>query len=128
MHIKIKQFSWPEGYYMIIIARGILNAGGLEQILSEVAAATVARDNCKVLVDLIDTTCRIASAEIDSLISELRPDLYPSQSKIALVSPIDENHCAPLSYMSTCLAKHRFRIALFRDSKAAVDWLADLPG
>jgi hypothetical protein len=108
------------------IARGILNAGGLEQILSKVTAVTVSRDNCKVLVDLIDATCKIAPAEIDSLIAELRPDLYPSQSKIALVSPIDENHDAPLSYMSTCLTKHRFRIAVFRDSKTAADWLADL--
>jgi hypothetical protein len=28
--------------------------------------------------------------------------------------------------VSTCLAKYGFRIAVFRDSKAAVDWLAVL--
>ena len=127
MHIKIKQFSWPEGNYMIIIARGILNAGVLEQILSKVAAAILAHANCKVLIDLMDTTCAIAPAEIDRLFAELRPDLYPAQSKIALVSPLDDDHHVSLSDVSTCLAKHGFRIEVCRDSKAAVDWLADLP-
>ena len=126
MHIKIKLFGWPEGNYMIMIARGILNGRGLEQILIKVSAATLARANCKVLIDLMDATCAIAPAEIDRLFSDLRPDLYPAQSKIALVSTLDDDHHASLSDVSTCLGKYGFRIACFRDSKAAVDWLADL--
>ena len=127
MHIKDKLFGWPEGNYMIMIARGTLNGRGLEQILIKVSAATLARANCKVLIDLMDATCTIAPAEIDRLFSELRPDLYPAQSRIALVSPLDDDHHVSLSDVSTCLAKHGFRIEVFRDSKAAVDWLADLP-
>ena len=109
---------------MIMIAQGILNAGGLEQILSKVAAATLGHANCKVLIDLIEATCRIAPAEIDQLLSELRPDLYPAGNRIALVSPLDDDDHANLSDVSTCLAKYGFRIAVFRDSKDAVDWLA----
>ena len=125
MHIKIKLFGWPEGNYMIMIAQGILNARGLEQILSKVAAAALAHANCKVLVDLVDATCTIAPAEIDGLFAEL-PDLYPAQSKIALVSPLDNAHYTSVSIVSRSLATHGLRIAVFRDSKAAVDWLADL--
>jgi hypothetical protein len=126
MRIQIKQLIWSEGNYMIMIAQGILNAGGLEQILSKVAAATLAHANCKVLIDLIEATCRIAPAEIDQVLSELRPDLYPAGNRIALVSPLDDDHHTNLSDVSTCLAKYGFRIAVFRDSKAAVDWLAVL--
>jgi len=126
MHIQIKQFSWAEGDYMIIIAQGILNARSLEQILIKVAAATLARANCKVLIDFADASCTIVPAQIDRLFSRLWPDLYPSPSRIALVSPADDNHHASLSDVSTCLAKHGLRIAVFRDSKAAVDWLAEL--
>jgi hypothetical protein len=126
MRIQIKQLSWPKGNYMIMIAQGILNAGGLEQILSKVAAATLGNADCKVLIDLIEATCRIAPAEIDQLLSELRPDLYRIRNKVALVSPLDEDHHANLSNVSTCLEKYGFRIAVFRDSKAAVDWLAVL--
>lgn len=126
MHIKDKLFGWPEGNYMIMIARGTLNGRGLEQILIRASAATLARANCKILIDLMDATCKIAPAEIDRVFSELRPDLYPAQSKIALVSALDDDHHASLSDLSTCLAKYGFHIAVFRDSKAAVDWLADL--
>ena len=126
MHIQIKQFSWPEGNYMIIVARGILNARALEQILIKVTAASVAHANCKVLIDFVEALCTVVPADIDSLFSELRLDLYPSQSKIALVSALDNNHHASLSDVSACLAKHRLRVAVFRDSKAAVNWLADL--
>jgi hypothetical protein len=124
MRIQIKQLSWQKGNYMIMIAQGILNAGGLEQILSKIASATLGHTNCKVLIDLINATCRIAPAEIDQLLSELRPDLYPAGNRIALVSPLDDDDHANLSDVSTCLAKYGFRIAVFRDSKDAVDWLA----
>jgi hypothetical protein len=127
MHIQIKQFSSPQGNYMIMIARGILSVRGLEQILIKVAAAALARPNCRVLLDLIDASCTIGPREISRLFSELRPDLYPTRSRIALVSQPDDDHHASLSDVSTSLAKHGFRIAVFRDSKAAVDWLGDLP-
>ena len=112
---------------MIMIARGILSAAGLEQILTKITAASLAHADCKILIDLIEATCTIAPAEIDRLLSELRPDLYRIRNKVALVSPLDEDHHANLSNVSTCLAKYGFRIAVFRDSKAAVDWLAACP-
>ena len=126
MHIQMKQFSWPQGNYMIMVAQGILSVRSLEQILIKVAAAALARPNCKVLIDLIDATCTIAPTEISRLFSELRPDLYPTRSRIALVSQLDDDHHASLYNVSTCLAQHGFHIAVFRESKAAVNWLADL--
>ena len=124
MRIQIKQLNWPEGNYMIVIARGLLSAAGLEQILTKITAASLAHADCKILIDLIEATCTIAPAEIDRLLSEVRPDLYPARSRIAIVSPFDNDHHASLSEVSTCLAKYGFRIAIFRESKAAVDWLA----
>jgi hypothetical protein len=126
MHIQIKQFNWAEGNYMIIIAQGILNVRSLEQILIKVAAASLARAHCKVLIDFVDASCTIVPTQIDRLFSRRWPGLYPSPSKIALVSPSDDNHHASVSDVSTCLGKHGLRVAVFRDSKAAVDWLADL--
>jgi hypothetical protein len=127
MRIQMKQLNWPEGNYMIVIARGILSAGGLEQILTKITAASLAHADCKILIDLIEATCTIAPGEINRLLSELRPDLYPTRNKVALVYPLDDDHHANLSDVSTCLATYGFRIAVFRDSKAAVDWLACLP-
>ena len=126
MRIQIKQLNWPAGNYMIVIARGILSGAGLEQILTKVTAASLAHADCKILIDLIEATCTIAPAEIDRLLSELRPDLYPARSRIALVSALEDDHYVSLSDVSICLEKYGFRIAVFRDSKAAVDWLAGL--
>ena len=126
MNIQTKLFSWPaKGNHVIMIARGALDARSLEQILGEVAAAALPHLNCKVLIDLIDATCEVEPEEIDTLLREPRPDLWPRECKTALVSsPAPDEHTR-LSAVNSSLADRGFRIAVFRDSKAAVEWLAD---
>ena len=126
MNIQTKLFSWPtKGNHVIMIARGALDAPGLEQILGEVAAAALPHLNCKVLIDLMDATCKVEPKEIDPLLREPRPDLWPRECKTALVSSPAPDEYTRLSAVSGSLEARGFRIGIFRDSKAAVEWLAD---
>ena len=49
MEIKTKVFRWPvKGNHIIMIARGKLDLGGLEQIFREIAAAVQSASDYKV--------------------------------------------------------------------------------
>jgi hypothetical protein len=82
--------------------------------------------HCKVLIDLTDAHCTVAHGEIDHLLREPRPDLWLlRECKTALVSSREQDQYSRLSVVSASLEDHGFRTAAFRDSKAAVVWLAD---
>jgi hypothetical protein len=127
MKIQTKLFNWPDkGNHIILIARGVLDAHGLEQILMEVSAVATPQLHCKILIDLTDAQCQVAHREIDPFLREPRPDLWLlKECKTALVSSRDEDEYKRLSVVSTLLTDRGFRVATFRDSKAAVVWLAD---
>ena len=126
MNIQTKLFSWPtKGNHVIMIAHGALNARGLEQVLGEVAAAALPHLNCQVLIDLVDATCKVEPEEIGPLLREPRTDLWPRQCKTALVSSPAPDEYPRLSAVSGSLAARGFRIAVFRNAKAAVEWLGD---
>ena len=124
MQIQTKLFSWPDkGNHVIMIARGVLDARGLEQIPGEVAAVAIPHLDCKVLIDLVDADCKVEL--IDALLHESRPDLWPRQCRTALVSSFKDEQHSRLQAVSTTLASGGFRIAVFRNSKSAVDWLTN---
>jgi hypothetical protein len=127
MKIQTKLFSWPEkGNHIILIAQGVLDARGLEQILAEVGAVAIPQLHCKVLIDLTNAHCTVARGEIDQLLREPRPDLWLlRECKTALVCSRENDQYNRLSVVSASLEGHGFRMAVFRDSKAAVVWLAD---
>jgi len=127
MDFQIKLFSWPDnrGNHLIMITRGVLDIKGFEQIFQEVMTATEPLRDCKVVVDLQDTTCNLERADIQAFVDGVQPDLWPSTNRVAIVSPREIEQYEQLFVLTSGLAKHGLKIAVFYDSKPAVAWLAD---
>ena len=126
MDFQIKLFSWPDrGNHLIMITRGVIDVKGFEQILREVVTATQCLRDCKVVVDLQDTTCNLERADIQAFVDGAQPNLWPSTTKVAIVAPREIDQYDNLFALTSGLAKRGLKIAVFHDSKPAVTWLAD---
>ena len=126
MDFQIRLFRWPNrGNHLIMIARGLLNIQGCNQIFRKVEEATQSLLDCNVLIDLVDAKCELQPAEIEAFANESRPYRWPQGSKIALVSAPESEQYDQLSMLSFCLSARNVEIVAFSDSKIAVDWLAD---
>jgi hypothetical protein len=126
MDFQIKLFSWPDrGNHLIIITRGVLDIKGIEEIFQEVVTATEPLRDCKVVVDLQDVTCNLERADIQAFVDGVRPELWPSTNKIAIVAPREIDQYDHLFALTGGLAKRGLKIAVFYDSKPAITWLAD---
>jgi hypothetical protein len=126
MDFQIKLFSWPDrGNHLIIITRGVLDIKGIEEIFQEVVTATEPLRDCKVVVDLQDVTCNLERADIQAFVDGVRPELWPSTNKIAIVAPREIDQYDHLFALTSGLAKRGLKIAVFYDSKPAITWLAD---
>jgi hypothetical protein len=120
MDFQIKLFSWPDrGNHLIMITRGVIDIKGFEQIFREVVTATQPLHDCKVVVDLQDTTCNLESTDIQAFVDGAQPDL------VAIVAPQEIDQYDHLFALTSGLAKRGLKIAVFYDSKPAVTWLAD---
>lgn len=108
-----------------MITRGILDIKGIEQIFQEVVTATEPLRDCKVVVDLQDVTCNLERADIQAFVDGVRPELWPSTNKIAIVAPREIDQYDHLFALTSGLAKRGLKIAVFYDSKPAITWLAD---
>ncbi len=126
MDFQIKLFSWPDrGNHLIMITRGVLDIKGFEQIFQEVVTATAPLRDCKVVVDLQDTTYNLERADIEAFVDGVQPDLWPSTNRVAIVAPREIDQYDQLFILTSGLAKRGLKIAVFYDSKPAVTWLAD---
>ena len=126
MDFQVKLFSWPDrGNHLIMITRGLLDRGALEQIFQEVATVTQSLADCKVVMDLQDAICNLETADIQAFVDAMKPDGWPSRNKIAMLSPRDIEYYDKLFMLTGGLSKLGYQIAVFYDSKAAVSWLAD---
>jgi hypothetical protein len=126
MDFQIKLFSWPDkGDHLIMITRGLLDRAGLEQIFKEVATVTQPLQDCKVIIDLQDSVCDLKTADIQTFASRLRLEEWPATNKIAIVSRQDNDQQGQMLMLTRDLAKLNLRIALFTDSKSAVNWLTE---
>ena len=108
---------------MIMIARGTIDAGGLERIFCEVASATRFLPDAKVLIDLVDVNVELEPANIDVFVNGLKLGPWLHKNKIALVSGLEAAASNRLYVLSICLSNRGLKVVAFRDSKAAVDWL-----
>jgi hypothetical protein len=125
MDFQIKLFSWPErGNHLIMITRGLLDMGALEQIFQEVATVTRALLDCKVVIDLQDALCNLKTTDIQAFVHGRNADGWSSH-KIAMLSPQEIEQYDQLFILTSGLSKLGFKIAAFYDSKAAVSWLAE---
>lgn len=126
MDFQIKLFSWPDrGNHLIMITRGVIDIKGFEQIFREVVTATQPLRDCKIVIDLQDTTCNLESADIQAFVDGMGPELWASTSKVAVVAPPEIDQYDQLLMLTSGLAKRGLKIAVFYDSKPAVTWLAD---
>jgi hypothetical protein len=126
MDFQIKLFSWPErGNHLIMITRGVLDIGGLDQIFREVATVTQPLPDCNVVIDLQDAVCNLEAADIEAFVNGLKPNEWPISNKVAMVSPRDNEQYDWLFRLTSGVSKLGFKIAVFYDSKAAVSWLAE---
>jgi hypothetical protein len=124
MDFQIKLFSWPDkGDHLIMITRGLLDRTALQQIFEEVATVTQPLQDCKVIIDLQDTACDLKTAEIQKFASGLKLEGWPATNKVAIVSPHNSEQHDQLLVLIRDLAQLSFKIALFNDSKSAVNWL-----
>ena len=127
MDFQVKLFSWPDrGNHLIMITRGVMDIGGFEQIFREVLTATQPLHDCKVIIDLQDTTCNLENADTHAFVEGIQLDRWPSTNKIAIVSPNELEQYEQLSTLTSGLAKRGLKIAVFDESKPAVTWLADI--
>ena len=125
MHLQVKSFNWQDqGNHLLIQARGDMDSAAFKLLFEEIEVATRHLSECKLLVDLSDSTCKIECAEIQGLVARLSLDHWPSKKRIALVSSAEISDYHRLYYLRTELAAHRLPVAVFRNSELAMDWLA----
>ena len=126
MDFQIKLFSWPDrGNHLIMITRGILDVGGLEQVFREMATVTQSLLDCKVVIDLQDAVCNLGTIDIQAFANGRKPAAWSGKQKVAMLSPREVEQYDQLVLLTSGLSKQGFKIAVFYDSKAAVSWLAD---
>jgi hypothetical protein len=77
------------------------------------------------VVDLQDTTCNLAGADVQNFLEGVQPDQWHATNKIAIVAPPEADQHDQLFMLTGGLAKRGLKIAVFSDSKSAVTWLAE---
>jgi hypothetical protein len=126
MDFQIKLFRWPDrGNHVILIARGETDMSGFHQMFQKVAEISQALFDCRVLIDLFDARYRLEPADVDSFVNGLRTARFPENHKVALVGAREIEQYNQLCMVSATLSNQGFKIAVFHDSKVAIDWLAD---
>ena len=125
MNLQIKLFRWlSKGHHVIALTRGEIGIAAVAQIFAEVAEITQPLADCKILIDLRDSTYTLNPADIHTFTSEMRTNVWPDGSKIALLSSPSGEQYDQLSMLSSCLSNRGFKIAVFYDANSAASWLA----
>jgi len=125
MDLQIKLFRWlSKGHHIIALTRGPIDIMGVVQLFAEVAEITQPLEDCKILIDLRDSSYKLDPADIQAFTSELRPNVWPEGSKIALLSAPSKEQYDQLMMLSSCLSDRGFRVAVFYDANSSASWLA----
>jgi len=126
MNYQVKLFHWPErGDHVIMIARGFVEIEGFKQMFCKLGEMTAELSDCKVLIDLMDATYGLDSADIKALVSDIIPEICPDNRKIALVSTPQLQQHNQLLLLAASLSNRGCKVAAFYDSKSAVTWLTE---
>lgn len=126
MNYQAKLFHWPErGDHVIMIARGFVEIEGFKQIFRKVGEMTASLSDCKVLIDLVDASYGLDPADMQVLVSAIIPEIWPVDSKIALVSTPQLQQHNQLLLLAASLSHRGCKVAAFYDSKSAVTWLTE---
>jgi len=126
MDLQVKLFrGLRRGDHVIIITRGSIDIDGFKQIFRNIADTTQTLLDCRVLVDLQDSTYRLDLPDVRAFVENLRPEFWPPTNRVALVSVPDPHHYRELRTLSTLLSNRAIKNAVFKDTKEAVSWLVE---
>jgi hypothetical protein len=127
MEFQVKLFSWQDvGNHLIILARGPMDGWAFTRLFDQIRTETQKLSECKVLVDLVDVTCKIEVSEMETFVAGLPLDDWPKSNKIAFTAPPEISNYQRLYMLRTALAARGMVVGVFRDCKVALDWLAGL--
>ena len=126
MNYQVKLFHWPErGDHVIMIGCGFVDIDGFKQMFRKVGEITASLSDCKVLIDLVDATYDLDPVDIKAFASAITLELWPLNTKIALVSTPQMQQHNPLLLLAASLSNRGCKVAAFYDSKCAVTWLIE---
>jgi hypothetical protein len=111
--------------HLKVIARGFIDAEDARQVFRSVANLIPPLIGCGVLIDLREGKCSFNRREIEPLVSELKPELWRLNNRIALVSAQDTGQHEQCLLLSDCLSSRCFKVATFREANRAMQWLTD---
>ena len=117
MDLETKLLELSGGNYLMIIARGQVDAEGLEEIFREVSATSKSRLNFKVLIDLADSRIRFALPDIDVLVNSLEHHLLHRNIQVAFLSSTEIHEFDRLSVLCASLRSLGLKVVV---------WLADI--
>ena len=125
MDLEIKFFRWPDSGKdrLTVIARGVIDAEAMKQILSDIAERTQHPFDGEVLIDLRNATCSLNTVNIYAIANELKQNLWPL-NKVALVSARDIEQYDQILLLSSCVSSRDFKVAAFYDLDRALQWLS----
>jgi len=127
MDFQAKLFNWQDtGNHMIVLVRGAMDGRAFARLFGKIRVQTQNLSECKVLVDLSDSTCEIDGEEIEAVIAALPLDTWPAGNRLAFVSGPETSAYNRLYFLRTALAGRGLAVGVFRSSIVAIDWLPDL--
>jgi len=126
MDFQVKVFNWQDqAKHVVLIARGVMEKARFKKLFEDIEMVTQGFNQCKVLVDLSESTYAVNSVEIDSLVAELPLDRWTPSNRIAFVSATGIADYHRLQFLRTGIVNCGLSAAVFHDPKIAVDWLAE---
>jgi len=99
---------------------------GFREIFRNVVNTTRSLLDCRVLIDLQDATYNLEPGDIRDFAENLKPEYWPPTNRVALVSEPDPQDYRQLCVLSAFLSNRAIRNAVFKDTKTAVNWLAEI--
>src|SRR5262249_31488367 len=99
---------------------------GFREIFRNVVNKTRSLLDCRVLIDLQDTTYNMEPGDIRDFADNWRPEDCPPFSRVALDSESDQQDYSQLCVLSSFLSNLAIKHAVFKDTRTAVNWLAEI--
>jgi hypothetical protein len=126
MDLQIKLLSRLDSdNHVIIITRGLIDIEGFREIFCNVVNTTRSLSDCRVLIDLQNSTYKLELGDIRAFADKLKSEYWAPTNRLALVSEPDPKDYSQLCVLSAFLSNRAIRNAVFKDTRAAVSWLTE---
>ena len=126
MSYQIKFLNWPEtGNHVIAINWGAMDKSGFTDLFDRLGELVQPLASCKVLIDLQDAVYELPEPELEIILKQSRPELWPADIKIGIVACPTTAEPEQLSRLSTHLSAYGFKVGVFYVTSDAIDWLSE---